>query len=93
MARQLTMATGPRRFMHVDTVFFMLRGRILCKDGTPRRNDTSNRLKALHDVLAEILGIDDSFFFSGSYDKVAVDDESKVGVDIVMVVAAYEERA
>lgn len=91
-SRQLTLETGARRFLHVDTVFYMMRKTIICKDGTPRRNDTSNRLKALHDVLAEIIGIDDCYFFSGSYDKVAVDDERKVGVDITMVISPYEER-
>ena len=92
LARELTLVAGSRRFIHVDTVFYMLRGRILCKDGTPKRNDTSNRIKALHDALAQILGIDDSYFFSGSYDKIAVDDEMHVGVDITMVVTDYEER-
>ena len=92
VARELTLAAGPRRFIHVDTVFYMLRGRILCKDGNPKRNDTSNRIKALHDALAKILGIDDSYFFSGSYDKLGVEDENKVGVDITMVISDYQER-
>lgn len=91
-ARSLTLETGPRKFIHIDTVFFMLRKNIICKDGTPKRNDTSNRLKALHDVLAQILGLDDCWFFSGSYDKVAVDLPKHVGVDITMVVSAYEDR-
>lgn len=91
-ARTLTLDTGSQRFIHIDTVFFMERKNIICKDGTPKRNDTSNRLKALHDVLSQILGLDDSYFFSGSYDKVAVDDPSLVGVDITMVLTPYTDR-
>lgn len=91
-ARQLTTLTGSRQFIHIDTVFFMLSSRILCKDGKPKRNDTSNRLKALHDAIGQILGIDDSYFWSCSCDKVAVDDEEKVGVDITMVITSYKDR-
>lgn len=42
---------------------------ILKKDGTPKRNDTSNRIKALEDVLSKLLGIDDKWFWAGTYDK------------------------
>lgn len=91
-ARELTIGTGPCRFIHIDTVFYMQRSRIFTKAGTPKRNDTSNRLKALHDALAKMLGIDDSYFWSCSADKVAVDDEADEGVDITMVISTYEER-
>lgn len=91
-ARALTTLTGPNRFIHIDTVFYMPRGRIFCKDGRPKRNDTSNRIKALHDALAEMLGIDDCYLWSGSYDKIAVDLEAEAGVDITMVVSTYEDQ-
>lgn len=91
-ARQLTILTGPKRFIHIDTMFYMKRERIFCKDGRPKRNDTSNRIKALHDALATILGLDDCYFWSGGYDKQAVDDDQKVGVSITMVISPYEER-
>lgn len=91
LAWSLSMNTGPNNFLHVDCRFHMMRGNILCKDRTPKRNDTSNRIKALHDALSQILGIDDSYFWSGTFDKVAVDDPSKVGVEITMVVSKYED--
>ena len=91
-ARELTLLTGPNRYIHIDCVFYMLRERIICKSGLPKKNDTSNRLKALHDALSQILGIDDCYFFSGSFDKVAVDDPSEVGVDVTMVISEYKER-
>ena len=91
-ARELTLQTGPYRYIHIDCVFYMLRSRIICKNGLPKRNDSANRQKALDDVLSKILGIDDSYFWSGAYDKVAVDDLSDVGVDITMVIAEYKER-
>jgi Holliday junction resolvase RusA-like endonuclease len=90
--RRLTTLVRSKQFIHIDTIFYMHRSRILCKDGSPKRNDTSNRLKALHDALAQILGIDDSYFWSVSADKVAVDDESLVGVDITMVISEYKEH-
>lgn len=91
-ARQLTLDAGPNRFIHIDTVFRMLRKNIFTKEQKPKRNDSSNRIKALHDVVAEMLGIDDCYFWSGSYDKVAVDDESEVGVDITMVISTYTDQ-
>lgn len=38
--------------------------------GTPKRMDASNRVKAMHDCLAEMLQIDDSWFWSVSIEKV-----------------------
>ncbi len=71
--------------IHVDATFHMLRKNVLCKNGKPKKNDTSNRIKALHDVIsASIIEIDDSYFFSGSFDKVAIDGDGDEFVDIVM---------
>ncbi len=58
--------------LHLDRRFYFERGKIITKGGRPRRNDTSNRIKALDDVLAAILGCDDSLFWSGSETKVQV---------------------
>lgn len=78
--------------IHIDAMFNMFRGSILCKNGKPKKNDTSNRLKALHDVLAnQIIGIDDSFFWSGSFGKVAIDDDLVEFVDIVLKLRKIEE--
>lgn len=55
------------RFIRIDADFWFERSAVLTKDGKPKRNDTSNRLKALHDQLAELLGVDDCWFWDGSY--------------------------
>lgn len=69
------------KVLHVDAMFYMLRKSILCLNGKPKRNDTSNRLKALHDVLGSIvLLIDDSYFWAGSFSKQIC--ETKAYVDI-----------
>ena len=44
-------------------MFFFKKERVFCKDGRPKKMDVSNRLKALHDQLATLLEIDDSWFF------------------------------
>lgn len=69
VARNWALQIGPKRFIKIDVLFRFREGRILCKDMTPKRNDTSNRIKALHDLLAEAMGLDDKWFWSGSFDK------------------------
>lgn len=69
--------------IHIDASFAMSKKDIIGVDGKPRRNDTSNRLKALHDVLSNIIiGIDDSYFWSGSFTKIAVASRSEACVNI-----------
>lgn len=87
LARALTTMAGPGRFIHLDLDFKFHRSRILCKDGKPKRLDTSNRLKALEDALSLILGIDDCWFWSGQYDKSIAPENEVERVEIVMLVA------
>lgn len=69
--------------IHVDAIFHMKRKDVICKTGKPKKNDTSNRLKALHDILGSvIIGVDDSYFWSGSFEKIAIDDSGEPSVDI-----------
>lgn len=71
--------------IHIDSVFHITKHEIICLNGKPKRNDTANRLKALHDVLASfILGIDDSYFWSCAADKIAVDGKSSACVNITL---------
>lgn len=73
--RQLVKDIGDQ-VLHVDSTFHMGRSEIVCKNGKPKKNDTANRLKALHDMLSSVIvGIDDCYFWSGSFDKVVIDDE------------------
>lgn len=66
------LATDPALRLKIDTVFFFDRKKIICKDGSVKRNDTSNRLKPLHDALGLVLVIDDKHFWAGSFDKVPI---------------------
>lgn len=78
----------------INSTFFFQRSRILCKDGTPKRNDTSNYLKALHDALAEALQIDDAWFFDGMMRKRPVTGESEsVTVDVEVLAAEWARPA
>ena len=58
----------------VDRMFCFPLHEIVCKDGQVKKNDTTNRIKALDDAIATVLGIDDKNFWSGSFDK-AVDTD------------------
>jgi len=69
MARQICQSLGPGRFLLVHMDFFFEQGKILTKIGTPKKLDTSNRIKATEDALAKILGIDDSWFWNGQQTK------------------------
>ena len=45
---------------------------IFTQMGVPKRVDASNRIKALHDVMAEIMEVDDSWFWSSGIHKVEI---------------------
>lgn len=83
-ARDIAKAVyGTAQAFHVDSTFYMLHKQIVCKDGKPKRNDTSNRLKALYDVIGDIvIGLDDSYFWSGSFFKYSVAADKDVRVDM-----------
>jgi Holliday junction resolvase RusA-like endonuclease len=63
------LAENPKLRLHCSTVFYFQEKRILCKDGTVKCLDTSNRLKVLHDAVAHVLVIDDKLFWSGEFYK------------------------
>ncbi len=75
--------------LDVSAVFHMEKKSIVCLNGKPKRNDTSNRLKALHDALSTaILGIDDCYFWSCSADKVVGDDHVEITIRLRTIDAA-----
>lgn len=51
--------------------------RIWTKDGSVKSLDGSNRIKATHDLMSDLLQIDDRFFAVGSTEKVLAKDEEK----------------
>ncbi len=60
--------------VEIEAFFGFQRDRIYTKAGEFRRLDVSNYLKAVHDCLADAIGIDDRAFFSVVAEKFAVDD-------------------
>lgn len=49
--------------LEIRSIFFFHENRLFTKKNTTKRLDCSNRIKALHDQLCNIIGIDDSLFF------------------------------
>jgi len=68
----------PGHVLKVDAYIILKHERLWTKDGRPKKLDASNRLKALHDQLAEYLGIDDKAFFNVSAEKVSGEQECAV---------------
>lgn len=71
---QERLRADPALRLRIDACFRFVHGNIICRDGRPKRNDTENRLKALLDAVAAVLGIDDKLFWAGSYDKEPITD-------------------
>ncbi len=65
----------------VDTYFIFPRSKIWTlptykkNPNAAKKIDASNRIKIAHDSIAEILGVDDSYFFCGWYEKIESSDE------------------
>lgn len=57
----------------IHASYYFSRARILTLAVQPKRLDTSNFLKALHDGLSTILSIDDKFFWDGTFTKHVAD--------------------
>lgn len=68
--------------LEVHAKFYFHREAILTLTGSPKRNDTENRLKALFDQVARVLCIDDKLFWSGGFDKLPVPAKAQERVDI-----------
>lgn len=85
----------PGKVLAMHPTFFFERSRILSKSGKPKRNDTSNYLKALHDALAAILHVDDCWIFDGMMRKRPVenaDTDEMVVVELEVLEAPWAMR-
>ncbi len=63
--------------VEVEAFIGFKRSRVYTKVGGYKSLDVSNRLKALHDCLADKLGIDDKAFFSITAEKFCVSDDEE----------------
>lgn len=74
--------------LEIRCVFFFKKSRMLTKAGMPKRLDTSNRIKALHDGVAQMMKIDDCWFFRVYAEKViALSEEKEMSCVEVLPVA------
>ena len=62
------------RVLSVERYFLFHQKSLYRKDGYPKKMDTSNRVKALDDMLFEILEIDDKLIWRGSEEKIEIPD-------------------
>lgn len=65
----------PHDVIRIFTEFRFLKKSIITLKNVPKKNDTSNRLKVLHDAIAKALHIDDSYFWDGAFTKRILKDE------------------
>ncbi len=57
--------------------------KILTQKNTLKKTDWSSRVKQTHDELSKIIGVDDSHFISGYFEKkISENDESYVEITI-----------
>lgn len=73
---------GHGTVIHIECEFRFERSRLFNKLGNPKKLDSANYLKALHDAVSEIIGIDDKYFWSGTFSKKAVASVDEEGVRI-----------
>lgn len=86
-ARQLTLNIKQNQALKVDRTYWFPREKVLTKQGKPKRNDTSNRIKALDDAVSALIAIDDCFFWDGSFEKQIVPQGDHPGwVDLTLTI-------
>lgn len=73
----------------VHCEFHFEKSRLVTKKGTFKKLDVSNRLKALHDLLAKALAIDDSAFVRVSAEKGCTEEDETEGVTVNISVCEF----
>lgn len=66
----------------IRAYFHYRKERVFTKDGSPKRNDVTNRIKPLQDCLFEIIGSDDKWVFEFSCKKLCSEDEPYVRLEL-----------
>lgn len=74
---KLGLLPSPRAQIRIDLYIAFTPSRLFTKDGRRKQLDASNRIKPIHDALADILGIDDRFFYTGQSEAVLADGGSE----------------
>ena len=69
--------------LRVDYSFFFPRSKLITKKNTIKKTDFTNYIKAAQDALSDLIGVDDSHFISGYFEKrISGNDESYVEITI-----------
>lgn len=63
-------------YLGIDVYLYFPKERIICKNGSPKKLDTANRLKALLDSVARNCGWDDCKFWNVSVHKLVSPNET-----------------
>lgn len=73
-------------FLKVSVIISFEKSQLFTKDGRAKQLDASNRIKGLHDAIAEyILAVDDRYFWSVSIEKVVgTKQESNVTIEPIL---------
>lgn len=87
-AALVSMRPTDQKVLRVDRFFGFPHQRVFTLAGLPKRMDVSNRIKAIDDVVADMLGIDDSWFFGGTEIKCISDEPS-----VTLVLRLVDVRA
>lgn len=75
--------------LEFHSTFYFSYGRIFTKDHRPKKMDVSNRIKALHDCVASMLGMDDSIIFKMVAEKTLAKMDEKERVEIQIFPIMY----
>lgn len=74
--RYLKKALNGAKRLQIDFLFNFEYGQLFCKDGSIKRLDVQNRFKAICDLLANAIGMDDRHFFKVSAQKLTAKKQS-----------------
>jgi len=81
------------KLVYLEVLFLIHHPRLFTQALRPKRLDTTNRLKALCDMLAKILEVDDSKFWTVWCSKLPVEGVEDEGVAIRLSEAQSDGRA
>lgn len=70
--------------LKIECFFIFHKSRIISKKGEYKKLDATNRIKALHDVISDMIGIDDKQFISVSCEKVICENQDDEQVIVIL---------
>lgn len=74
----------PSDSLRVDCFFIFHKNRIISKKGEYKKLDVTNRIKALHDAISDMVGIDDKQFISVGCEKIICENQEDEQVIVLL---------